>query len=165
MKTETINIFDKNTHKTLVNGETRNGWINRLTVYFADGEAIIEEIHQSNKSSISCLEFDGQAVSTTLPEVLFDNDIEAIAETLEPLIDSENWEAVKDVMDNIYDHINFYDDYIDGAYEDCETEEEMLKHINKCGHNIKQIAAEIRSGGCEYVYLEEWIESYLENME
>ena len=156
-----MDIFDSTQHKTLVNGENRNGFINMLTVFFVDGTAMIEEIHQSNKNSISSLEYGGKAASVTLPEVLFEDDMAAIAELLKSMIAVKDWDAVKKALNGLSNHVDFYADYIDGSYESCETEEEMEKHIKKHGTDVSAIAAEIRGGGCDYVWLEEWIKNYL----
>jgi len=157
-----IDLFKPNTYTTLINGEQENEYINRLTVFFNDGDARIEEIHQSVKDNISTLEFDGNAFSVTLPSVLFDVDIESIYTVLAEPIKSKDWQQVKKIMTDLEQYVDFYDDYIDGAYEDCETDEEMQSHIKKHGRDVKKIADEIRLGGGTYVRLNDWIENYLE---
>ena len=161
----TINIFDSSTHKSLVNGRLRNGWINRLTVFFDDGDAVIEEIHEASVNCISELEFNGHACHIDLPEVIFEVDIESVAQVLKPVVDSQDWGHVQRILDNLSEHVHFCWEYTDGYYEACETDEAMAQHITKHGKNVAAIVDEILRGGWNYAWLTEWVEHYVNEYE
>lgn len=66
-------------------------WLNRLTI-FSDGDAWIQEIHQSERYTISRMEFDGQARSITIPDSLSLDDIYRIADKVLPKINGKEWD-------------------------------------------------------------------------
>jgi len=155
-----IDLSKPETYINLVNGLIRNKRYNRLTVFFTDyGDAYIEEIIDADKDLISSQERNGQALSITLPEVLFISDIEQIAEVLRVPIKSCNWEQVKHLMHQISDLeiIDYYQDYIDCAGETPVEDDEMTDLIKKHKGNYKAIKDAILCGGREYVWLDEWL--------
>ena len=144
----------------LVNDDQANGWSNRLTV-FRDGDVRIEEIHQSNRGSISRMEFEGDAISCALPGVVFESDIESI----NTWIENRSFEEIKDFLKDqpIEAAVDFYDDYAHGWYHEIATDEEMWGLVAQHGRDAGAIENAIREGGADFVALEDWIESWLDN--
>lgn len=68
-------------------------WLNRLTI-FSDGDVWIQEIHQSERDTISRMEFRGEACSITIPESLSLDDVYRIADKVLPII-GQGWDYEK----------------------------------------------------------------------
>lgn len=118
-----IDLRNTETFKNLDNDG--QDWHNRLTV-FGDGEARIEEIHSSNRNSISIMEFNGQAVSIKLPNSISTDDLYRIADAVLPIADkpwepelTEEGEVYKSARERVKDElesIQFYE-IIEGINE------------------------------------------------
>lgn len=170
-----IDIFDAETHRQLINGRERTGFINRLHVDFMERTAYIHEIHSSNTSSLEMSEYRGDSYSCELPEVVWESDMALIAGALAPLLLDKRVEAheIKGLMTNISANLDFYSGYFDGFHDDCATDDEMwawLKQVRREeDHNSEEgglmSKIEARSGlyGGRYVWLQEWVEKWMEN--
>lgn len=152
-----IDLNDPLQYTILANSANRNGFINRLTIFYDDGEARIEEIPQHEQSSISSLEFDGRAFSFTLPEIVTPVDMERLREVFAPLIDAQDWDGVKDTANELWRAVDFADDLIDCAYETPVTEDEWADLIARHGADAAAIEADIRQCGADFIDLAEWI--------
>lgn len=150
----------------IVNSQNE-GWLNRVTI-FSDGEVRFEEIPSREKNNVSTMEWDGEAIHFQLPDVVWDSDAQSIKEWIENEDETESFKEFKDRITiqngigTIYDYVEFYDDYIDGAFEECETDEEMKALVAKHGSDIDAISEEIRQCGASFVNLEYWVENWIE---
>lgn len=152
-----INLRDPGQYTTLANSESRNGFINRLTVYFDDGDVIISEIPQHDKQWVSLAEFDGRAFSFSLPEVVVPRDMHELANIFLPLVDLANWEKVKNTANDLLSIFVPDDSYVDCYYTSPCTNDEWHDLAARHDNDPVAIEREIRECGLEFIGLTEYI--------